>query len=127
MPWAAIVAGVMVKSMQAIENRRVSKMFFVLSRTMPWKVEFLKVSGSVVSFPLSIITSIRMFPSVSVGLECFGCPLKMVLSLWSIRFWMKCGVVSIGKRITPDVSFMVVVWLIHNLVRFCSAVGFSML
>ncbi len=96
-------------------------------RAMPWKVEFLKVSGSVVSFPLSIITSIRMFPSVSVGLECFGCPLRMVLSLWSIRFWMKCGVVSNVKRITPDVSFMVVVWLIHNLVRFCSAVDFSML
>ena len=118
------MAGVMMKSMQAIENRRVSKMFFVLSRTMPWKVEFLKVSGSVVSFPLSIITSIRMLPNVSVGLRS---PLKMVLSLWSIRFWMKCGVVSIGKRITPDVSFMVVVWLIHNLVRFCSAVDFSML
>ena len=125
--WAAIVAGVIVKSMQAIENRRVSRMFFVLSRTMPRKVEFLKVSGSVVSFWLSIIASIRMCPSVCIGLECFCCLSRLVLRFWSISVWMRCGIASNGMRITPDVSFIVVVGLIHNLVRFCSAINSSML
>ena len=69
--WVAIVAGVIVKSMQAIENRRVSKVFFVLSRTMPRKVEFMKVPGSLMSFCFSIMSSIKMYPSVCFGLECF--------------------------------------------------------
>ena len=103
-----------MKSMQAIENRRVSKMFFVLSRTMPRKVEFSKVSGSLMSFCFSIIASIRMCPSVWIGLECFCCLSRLALRFWSISVWMKCGISSNGMRITPDVSSMVVVGLMHK-------------